>query len=102
MSNDIPRFESRRPSQQVFVFADFSVSREIHANRAHLRRVVSSPRLEFENHRPDFGVCLCGPISASRFHRQLSGECMACLVTLASADPMLGETYYNVGELVCL
>jgi hypothetical protein len=52
----------------------FSVSREIRANTARLRRVASSPRLEFDNDSPDFGVCLCRPISASRFHGQLSGE----------------------------
>ena len=39
------------------------------AHTAHMRRVALSPYRKTEDESADFGVCLHGPISVSRFHK---------------------------------
>jgi hypothetical protein len=76
----IPRFESWRPSQPVIVFALLSVFARNAREHGHLRRAALSACRKTEDEGPDFGVCLCGPISASRFDKRIARASGAELV----------------------
>jgi hypothetical protein len=64
------------------------------ANTGPVRGVALSLCRKIEDEGPHFGVCLCGPISVSRFHKRIAGAIGAERATMRPivvVKPRLGR-----------
>jgi hypothetical protein len=71
----IPPFPGSNPgapaSKSLFLHNFTSLSR-MPANTGHVWGAARSACRKTEDEGPDFGACLCGPISVSRFHKRIA------------------------------